>query len=50
MAEKPLKTVQLIFPHQLFQDLLEKEIPVFLVEEFFVFQTVQISPTEISVS
>ena len=36
MAEKPLKTAQLIFPHQLFQEIsfLEKEIPVFLVEEF----------------
>ena len=40
MAEKPLKTAQLIFPHQLFQEIsfLEKEIPVFLVEEFLFFK------------
>lgn len=40
MAEKPLKTAQLIFPNQLFQEIsfLEKEIPVFLVEEFLFFK------------
>ena len=40
MAEKALKTAQLIFPHQLFQEIsfLEKEIPVFLVEEFLFFK------------
>ena len=40
MAEKPLKTAQLIFTHQLFQEIsfLEKEITVFLVEEFLCFK------------
>ncbi len=38
--EKPLKTAQLIFPHQLFQEIsfLEKGIPVFLVEEVLFFK------------
>lgn len=40
MAEKPLKTTQLIFPNQLFQEIsfLENEIPVLLVEEFLFFK------------
>ena len=40
MAEKPLNTAQLIFPHQLFQEIsfLEINQPVFLVEEFLFFK------------
>ena len=39
MAEKPLKTAQLIFPNQLFQEIsfLEINQHVFLVEEFLFF-------------
>lgn len=38
-----MKKAQLLFPNQLFQDvsLLEKEIPVFLVEEFLFFKQYQ---------
>ena len=50
MAEKALKTVQLIFPHQLFQEIsfLEKEIPVFLVEEFLFFKQYQFHQQKLS--
>ena len=35
-----MKKAQLIFPHQLFQDVshLEKEFPVFLIEEYLFFK------------
>ena len=49
MAEKPLKTAQFIFPHQLFQEIsfLEINQPVFLVEEFLFFKQYKLQSAEI---
>ena len=45
-----MKKAQLIFPHQLFQDVshLEKEFPVFLVEEFLFFKQYQFHQQKIA--